>query len=363
MQCYAEPENTRACPLGKEGIYTNKKKKLQTFLLAALTIFLLGLVYRMFRGSWAEITAAIRQANPLLLGLIILMGIGWYCIDAIGYWVLYRREGMPLHYWDCVRIAFMSIFCDVSTMGTATKPLQLWFSYQKGADVGRCASILVIPYIFQKAAITVLALVLFALEHRFINLRFDSTVHYVYLGAAGSILVSAALVAVCAAPGLHASLLKLIERVFRGPRWDKLRKTAREQLAFVAQASRDILTDKKTCALLALNSCIKLLLLYSIPAVSLYAVQGNLEGASISELFAMTAIMKLIMGVIPTAGGVGSLEMVFSLLFATVFGEVMGGTLMVLFRLATYYLPFIVSLFLVGGLFRDYQKQDGRTPS
>lgn len=315
----------------------------------------------MFHGSWGEILAAIRQADPLLLCLIVLMGLGWYSIDAVGYWVLYRREGMPLRYWDCFRIAFMSIFCDVSTMGAATKPLQLWYSYKKGADVGRCASILVIPYIFQKAAITLLALVLFALERDFINLRFGSTVHYIYLGAAGSVLVSAALVIVCAAPGLHAGLLKLIETLFRGPRWAGLRKTAREQLGLVAQASRDILTDKKTCVLLALNSCAKLLLLYSIPAISLYAVQGNLAGASISELFAMTAIMKLIMGVIPTAGGVGSLEMVFSLLFSAVFGEVTGGTLMVLFRVATYYLPFVVSLFLVGGLFRDYQKQGGET--
>lgn len=337
------------------------KQKLKPVLFIAWTVFLLWIVYSMFSGSWQVILAAIRQADPLLLAVICLLGLAWYSVDAVGYWLLYRRQGMPLGYADCFRMAFMSIFCDVTTMGAATKPLQLWYSYQKGADVGRCTSILIIPYIFQKSMITLFALVLFAWQHEFVRTRFGDTVQYVYLGAAGSVLVSVGLAILCTVPSVYEVLMRLIDRLLRAPRWDELRKTAREQLGNISRAGREILTDKKLCVVLALNSAFKLLLLYSIPAVSLWAVEGGLYGASLTELFTMTAIMKLIMGVLPTSGGVGSLEVVFSLLFSKVFGEVTGGTLMVLFRVATYYLPFLVSIVLVGGVFAAYRKQGGRT--
>lgn len=306
------------------------------------------------------ILAAIRQADPPLLLVVCLVGIAWYSVDAFGYWVLYRREAMPLGYKDCFRMAFMSIFCDVTTMGAATKPLQLWYSYLKGADVGRCTSILIIPYIFQKGMITLFALVLFAFEHEFVSTRFGDTVQYVYLGAAGSVLVSIGLIILCTVPAVYTILMRLIETLLRAPRWDTLRETAREQLGNISRAGREILTDKKVCIILALNSAFKLILLYSIPALSLYAVEGSLYGATLSELFTMTAIMKLIMGVLPTSGGVGSLEVVFSLLFAKVFGEVTGGTLMVLFRISTYYIPFLLSIVLVGGAFSAYRKDSGK---
>ena len=66
--------------------------------------------------------------------------------------------------------------------------------------------------------------------------------------------------------------------------------------------------------------------------------------------------MQLLIGVVPTSGGVGSLEVVFSLLFAAVFGKITAGSSMILYRLSTYYLPFIVSLVMMIFVGRDLKK-------
>ncbi len=90
--------------------------------------------------------------------------------------------------------------------------------------------------------------------------------------------------------------------------------------------------------------------------IAIYAAGGNMGGVSFGQALTVTALMQLIMGVIPTSGGVGSLEVVFSLVFAAVFGKVLAGSSMVLYRLSTYYIPFLVSIVIMLIVGRDIKK-------
>ena len=58
---------------------------------------------------------------------------------------------------------------------------------------------------------------------------------------------------------------------------------------------------------------------YVIPVIAIYAAGGSLGNVTVSQALTVTALMQLLMGVIPTSGGVGSLEVVFSLLFSKLF--------------------------------------------
>lgn len=335
-----------------------KKAYWKSALLVVWAAALLVTVWRMFRGSWPQIAQALREASASWLALGIGMGLLWYVVDAFGYWVLYRARHQPMGFGGCCAISFISIFSDVTTMGAATKPVQLWYSCKKGGDAGVCAGILTLPYVFQKLTCVVFAGVGLVVQHSFLATHFADSLPWLYLGAAISVLVAVGLGVLCAAPRLHKTVLGLLKKLLRRPRFDVLHETLAGQCRLLADASRAVLTDKKLCLILAANSYVKLSLLYSIPAVALCAVKGDLAGASLGQVFAMTAMVKLLMGVIPTAGGVGSLEVVFSLLFSQVFGQVLGGTLMVLFRVDTYYLPFAVSLAAVGKLLSEYRRRE-----
>lgn len=320
-------------------------------------LFLLWSVYRIFRGQWGAIFSAVRGADPPLLALICGMGLSWFFIEAAEYFLLYRRLGMPLSYSDCVRLSFMVIFGDVTTMGTATKPMQSWYAHRRGADVGKSLSILMITYIFQKLMIVVFALIPLVMTGDFVRSRLGSSAVYIDLGAAGGILISVVLFLLCAWPRLQKLVLAAVMHFFRGGRWASLRCRAAEQIDRLSDASRACLRDPAALATLILCNSAKLAVSCCIPVVSVAAIGGDTALATEGELFSMAAVTRLIMGVVPTSGGVGSLEVVFSLLFGSLFGSVTGGTLMILYRAATYYLPFLVSLALLSGTLSRYRAE------
>lgn len=102
---------------------------------------------------------------------------------------------------------------------------------------------------------------------------------------------------------------------------------------------------------------IKMSCWYVIPIIAIYAAGGSLGGVTVAQAITVTALMQLIMGVIPTSGGVGSLEVVFSLLFAAVFGKVMAGSSMVLYRISTYYIPFLISVIIMLAVGKDMKSK------
>ena len=62
------------------------------------------------------------------------------------------------------------------------------------------------------------------------------------------------------------------------------------------------------------------------------------------EILATSSFMQLIVGVIPVTGGMGATEVVYQLLYGVLFGEITAGSTMILYRMANYYVPFLVSI-------------------
>ena len=107
---------------------------------------------------------------------------------------------------------------------------------------------------------------------------------------------------------------------------------------------------------MTLIDALKMSCWYVIPTLAIYALGGDLGGVSFAQGLTVTSLMPLLMGVLPTSGGVGSLEVVFSVLFAAVFGKVVAGSSMVLYRLSTYYIPFLFSLVMMAFIGKDLRK-------
>ena len=123
--------------------------------------------------------------------------------------------------------------------------------------------------------------------------------------------------------------------------------------------SRFLLEKTGWCLKLILINSIKLMFWYVMPYVIYISVTGSKPGASLVEIMTLTAMMHLLLGVIPTPVGMGSTEVVYLILFSHLFGKVTASTTMIIYRLFTYYMPFVLSILFM--LIYSYMQKKRKT--
>ena len=128
---------------------------------------------------------------------------------------------------------------------------------------------------------------------------------------------------------------------------EKIKEKAKAGIAQMEDFSRVgsvVIKDKQQWIGLIFRNAVKMTCLYALPAVAIFAVTGERLPLSVLECLAFSSVMQLLIGVIPSSGGTGSTELVFLMLFGSMTEKSVCGAAMILYRMATYYLPFLISI-------------------
>mgnify|MGYP000411272479 FL=1 len=131
------------------------------------------------------------------------------------------------------------------------------------------------------------------------------------------------------------------------PYVEKIKEKAKAGIAQMEDFSRVgsvVIKDKQQWIGLIFRNAVKITCLYALPAVAIFAVTGERLPLSVLECLAFSSVMQLLIGVIPSSGGTGSTELVFLMLFGSMTEKSVCGAAMILYRMATYYLPFLISI-------------------
>lgn len=92
---------------------------------------------------------------------------------------------------------------------------------------------------------------------------------------------------------------------------------------------------------------------YVIPTLAIYALGGDLGGVSFAQGLTVTSLMQLLMGVLPTSGGVGSLEVVFRCFCGCIrksSSRIKYGTLQTFYLLYSFLFSLVMMAFIGKGL-------------
>ncbi len=333
-----------------------KKGRIKLIVQIAVVLIMIAILYFMFKDSYKDILAQLSHTNIYIFLGLVFLGNMYYVVDAFIYIILFKKEGYRISFVRCASVAYMSIFFNVTTFGAGIKPAQVLYLHRKGIDAGKGFGIVTMPYIFHKTIIVVYAVVMLVINNSFFMKHFSNTFVYIYIGVALSIGIIIFLILMCTAGWFHRLVFKLVDVTLGRTRFADFAEKLKFQIDKLREATRKIIHDPAAWLLLGAINVLKMSCWYVIPTIAIYAAGGSLGGVTISEALTITALMQLIMGVIPTSGGVGSLEVVFSLVFAAVFGKVMAGSCMILYRLSTYCIPFLVSMVIMAIVGRDARK-------
>lgn len=321
-----------------------KKKKRQIY--GGLLVFgiLIVILYLMFHDSYRSIWEQLKNANKYYLCLLILIGNLYIVLDGLVYRAMIRRNGYDCKVSTGTCAAYMGVFLNVTTLGAGTKAGQIYYLYQKGVEPGNGFGMLVMEYVFHKATIMLYACVMLLVNYRYITVRYADSVRYLYTGFLLSGIIVLCLVAICLSDRIHRLVMAPLHKWVKKEKWIEKLDELEQQLRDVRQVGKRIYKDKAGIFWqFALNS-IKMTCWYILPMLAYMAIESEPFPMSPMACIATTAIMQLMIGVIPSTGGMGSTELVFMLLFGKIFGKVTAGAAMILYRISNFYVPFLVSI-------------------
>ena len=149
------------------------------------------------------------------------------------------------------------------------------------------------------------------------------------------------LVLVCVSPLVQNLARWLMRLLPKTEKWQQRRADWQQQLDVLGEESRRLLADKPRCAEILALQAVKLFGLCCLPYLCIRFM--GLSPLSFLQVQLLTSLMLFLSNALPNVAGMGSIETAFLLVFGSFLerGEVM--SVMMLYRIASYYVVFAAS--------------------
>lgn len=247
-----------------------------------------------------------------------------------------------------VRIAFLCEFYRMITLGSGSGIAEIHYMHENGIEPGNATALTMIQYMFKRVAVLILGVLSYAVLYcREATGRFCRE-YAAFMGLAALISLAVIVCFLCLSLSARIAVcaLRFLDWLAaRWPSWEKRLSGWKEQIMLLNRSGKKVLGQWGKMLCVALCQFGKLLLFYSVPMCFLakYIRLTVLEG------ILLMAVVYMLSGVIPTPSGAGSLEVLFVLAFSAFTGADMALPAILVFRFATWVMPFAVGGVLLAG--------------
>ena len=303
------------------------------FLAAVILIAVLAL-----KDSWGSIWSELKRTSWTVIAGVFSLSILYNCCDGCALTKLLRTCDKKFPWHEGILCSFYYSFFRVITFGSGTAPAGMYYVSRKSIPVSRSLGIFTISYTIQRIAVCLYFPLSFVSNYGSMDHYFGEYRRYMAAGVAIAVLAAAALITACICAPLHRWLFTLAEKVIHKEKTKEKLAGWKEKAAIVRKEAKALLKNKKLLLELLILNFFKLSAWYLIPA----AVFHMLNSPELSFYMAATAMMTALSGVIPAPGGVGAVEFIFVLLFTPLTGKAAAASGMLIYRFATYILPFLL---------------------
>lgn len=317
-------------------------KKKKAILNIVIFLILLVLIYFVFYKDYRAILECISSVSIVELFFLLGMGVGYQLLDSAACFTLIHARFPDLKYQQAVELTFLGIFGNVFTFSTGIIPMQSYYLYREGMNVGGGIATITLKYIFHKVIIFCYAIAMFFIQRQWLKKTIPQLIKYIYLGFMICAVIIVALILLCTWKKVQQLLLQLIDRLPDTGKWEQRKAIWRKNLEALYSESREILKNHACCRNVIVWNILKLAWLYSIPFVSMMIL--HISELTFGKTQVLTAIMFLIIGVLPHMAGIGPTEFAFLILFTGYMGRVSASSALILYRIATYFFPLLLSI-------------------
>ncbi len=321
-------------------------EKVKKIVLYIFRIFIvLALVMIVFRNDYREIFNCIKNVSITGLIILLVMEIIYLFLDSAACYLLIHSQFPFFKFRQALVVTFIGIFGNVATFSAGIIPMQSYYLYKYGIQVGNSVGMMNLKYIFHKLTIFIYAGVMIFFNRVWIKSAVPELMKYIYIGFGVCAVIIEFLILICTLEPVQKLLMKLIEKLPDTSKWEKRKSVWISNLQALYKESKTILSNKICCINIVAVNLLKLFCLYTIPFVCIKML--NLPEIIFTEIQILSSVMLLITGVLPNIAGLGAAEFSFLLIFSNFMGRIEASSALVLYRTATYFFPFILSIFVV----------------
>lgn len=334
-------------------IKNTKIKKIVQYLIT--TIFLIVLVYFVFHDNYQEIIKSMRQVSIFELFILLGMGIGYFLLDAAAHYVIVVSQFPNFTFKQAIELIFLGIFANVSTSTAGTIPLQSYYLYQHGIKAGIGISIMILESAFHKIAVFIYSFSVFVIYNKWLKETIPNLMIYIYLGFIVCALFIIGMLLLCTWKRVQQLLLRFIQILPESDKWNQRKHTWTAQLEALYDVSKEILRNRMCCINVTILNLLKLSLNFTIPYICMLML--GITDLSYKKIQILAALMLLLIGVLPNVAGVGPTELSFIMLFTPFLGRINATSTLVLYRIADYFFPFVISVIMFLKVKKDMTKE------
>jgi uncharacterized protein (TIRG00374 family) len=329
--------------------------KARLILNIIFLIAIIGLLYYVARNVLGEIADALLATPWPIFLIVLIIGLLSFLVEGHGIKYLASNFSNKFQASDGFLTTCYASFFQLATFGAGTVVSEIYFYKTRDIPVSEGSGICALRMVMYKLAIMVIALVcLFRFGW---GLQAETTlgVVAVIFGIVVTGLIVAVILLFAISIRMQAVAMSILNKLVR-PK--KIREKIDELNILIYQLRetvKSIAKDKVQLTKIFAAYIIKMSLWYIVPFFVL--VQGHPE-ISFAKTYAYTAFAVVLAAVIPAPGGIGGFEFVFIVLFKPLVGTADALFAALLYRFATYVLPFLIGMVYAVMLKRRQLKVD-----
>lgn len=324
-----------------------KRKSLNILVIILLTIIVL---YFSLKDDYQRIIPLLFEANLIWLIIAYLFVLSYTFLKSVVTNSIindFKEYGII----ETLKLQLMTFFFNAITpFSSGGQPFQVYVLNKKGISLTASTNIVVQETIIHQIAVSVVLLITIFLNYilNIYNLNFTTTL-LVLLSFAFNAIVVVSLIILSRGKKIDSIFGKFFINLLSKLRIiknkeEKLQKWDKSVTEF-NEASKRLLKSKKRFIGLILINTIAIISLYLTPLVILFSL-GNFTAFNGIVSIVLTSFVSIICCYVPLPGGSLGQEYLFALFFDSYIGNPILTSLMILWRLITYYVPMIIGAFI-----------------
>ena len=333
-----------------------KKVIKSTVFTIVLVISLTGLVlWLTLRNDFDKVMEMLRNANIWMLLFIV----GLMVFDRIIHgWGLKKECNVscPDYKWSqgFVNSYTGSLFNNITPSASGGQFAQVYIFTRQGVPVSNAIGVLWLDFIIYQTTMSIFVLLLLILRFGYYFSHYSQFLIIVLFGFVVNTAVILALWAMVRFPRfyhwLSTSGVNIGAKLHLIKDKEKTKKSIEDQLARFEKEVVVLKNNKKMIFKIALSNLLRLTIYYSVPFFCAIALHIPIGFDKMLDVLALSSFVAMVNAFVPLPGSSGGTEASFILMFSTLFNRIDVSSIMILWRVMTYYFQTLLGgvVFLYG---------------
>lgn len=326
-----------------------RDKKIRSIFLRC--IFLAFVIWMVFHKHFKEIFENITSMKVGSLVLILILGASYQIINAAAFYLLVKKNNRDFTMRQSLESVYIGTFGNVAAFSVGALPMRAYYHYTHNMDVGKAVNLITADYILHKSSVLICNIGLMIFAGAGLLGEKAQITKYVLFGYLVCLVIILALFLIAFSEKVYGLLKKIAALLPEKKNVKRIKEKAVHYLETMHQCAGELERNRNHLWLIILLHCIKLLLMYAIPFICFKSLSA--EGISFLESQMLVGITNLVSSALPNVSGLGSTELSYILVFSEFLEGSLVSSTLVMYRLATYFFPFLISIAVFGKVDRQ----------